>query len=90
MVTFYKKGTCHLEFTNEELLKKLNIFGCQQKGWLPPGYGKKKYQQMEPEERAVVDEFEGKDSYEQTVANANYYIYTPESSLQLLEVREAV
>lgn len=89
-VTFYKKGTCHLEFTNEELLKKLNIFGCQQKGWLPPGYGKKKYQQMEPEERAVVDEFEGKDSYEQTVANANYYIYTPESSLQLLEVREAV
>jgi len=90
MVTFYKKGTCHIEFTNEELLKKLNIFGCQQKGWLPPGYGKKRYQQMELEERAVVDEFEGKESYEQTVARADYYIYDPGSSLQLLEVKEAV
>ena len=35
-VTFYKKGTCHLEFINEDLLKKLNIFGSQQKKWLPP------------------------------------------------------
>lgn len=87
MVTFYKKGTCHIEFTNEELLKKLNIFGCQQKGWLPPGYGKKTYQQMEPEERAVVDEFEGEDGYKQTMANAKYYIYSPENSLHLLEDR---
>lgn len=31
MVTFYKKGTCHIEFTNLELLKKFNIFGSQQK-----------------------------------------------------------
>lgn len=89
-VTFYKKGTCHIEFTNEELLKKLNIFGCQQKGWLPPGYGKKTYQQMEPEERAVVDEFEGKDSYAQTVARAEYFIYDPGTSVQLLEAKEAV
>lgn len=89
-VTFYKKGTCHLEFENEELLKKLNIFGSQQKGWLPPGYGKKTYQQMEAEERAVVDEFEGKESYEKTVANAKYYIYDPGSSLMLLEDMEAV
>ena len=31
-VTFYKKGTCHITFTNERLLKKLNIFGSQSKG----------------------------------------------------------
>ena len=24
-VTFYKKGTCHIEFTNLELLKRFNI-----------------------------------------------------------------
>lgn len=87
-VTFYKKGTCHIEFTNEELLKKLNIFGSQQKGWLPPGYGKKTYQEMEPEERAVVDDFEGEESYKNTVANAKYYIYDSQNSIRLLEVGE--
>lgn len=81
------RGTCHLEFTNEELLKKLNIFGGQHKRWLPPGYGKKNYQQLDPEEKIVVDEFEGKESYEKTFANAEYYIYKPNSSLGLLEDR---
>lgn len=87
-VTFYKKGTCHIEFTNEELLKKLNIFGSQQKGWLPPGYGKRTYQEMDSEERAVVDEFEGEESYKKTVANAKYYIYDSRDSIQLLEIKE--
>ncbi len=40
-VTFYKKGTCHIVFNDDELLKKFNIFGSQHKGWLPPSYGKK-------------------------------------------------
>ena len=84
-VTFYKKGTCHIEFTNEELLKKLNIFGSQQKRWLPPGYGKKSYTEMDAEERAIIDEFEGEKSYQETVANAKYFIYEPNSSLRLLE-----
>lgn len=88
-VTFYKKGTCHIEFTNEELLKKLNIFGSQQKGWLPPGYGKKTYQEMRPDERAVVDDFEGEESYRQTVANAKYFIYDPKSSIPMIEAHEA-
>lgn len=84
-VTFYKKGTCHIEFHNEELLKKLNIFGSQQKKWLPPGYGKKSYSQMDEAEKAVVDSFEGKNAYEQVFANAGYYIYEPKTSLPALE-----
>lgn len=84
-VTFYKKGTCHLEFINEDLLKKLNIFGSQQKGWLPQGYGKRRYQEMDPEERAVVDSFEGERQYEQTVAKAKYFIYDPATSIKMLE-----
>lgn len=85
-VTFYKKGTIHIEFTNEELLKKLNIFGSQQKKWLPPAYGKKTYAEMDEQERAVVDEFEGEISYRKTMENADYYIYNPENSIKMLEV----
>lgn len=84
-VTFYKKGTMHIEFTNEELLKKLNIFGSQQKKWLPPAYGKKTYAEMDEMERAVVDEFEGEISYKKTLENADYYLYNPEHSVKMLE-----
>ncbi len=74
-VTFYKKGTCHLEFTNERLLKKLNIFGSQRKGWLPSGYGRKHYKDMTREEQHVIDSFEGPMEYEQTVSEAQYYLF---------------
>ncbi len=85
-VTFYKKGTCHIEFTDDELLKKFNIFGSQQKRWLPPSYGKKTYEQMNAEERTVVDEFEGKEEYAKTLSNANYYIYSPDNGFLLDQV----
>lgn len=87
-VSFYKKGTCHIEFINEDLLKKLNIFGSQQKRWLPPGYGKKKYEEMQPEEKAVVDEFEGKEKYAEIVARQDYFIYNPKDSLVGIDVSE--
>ena len=61
--TFYKKGTCHIEFTNEDVLKSFNLFACQRKGWLPPSYGKKSYNDMTPGERKVVDNYEGEASY---------------------------
>lgn len=84
-VTFYKKGTCHIEFTDEDLLKKLNIFGSQQKGWLPQGYGKRRYRDMDPEEQQVIDSFEGEESYAKTVERANYFIYDPMTSVKMLE-----
>lgn len=70
-VTFYKKGTAHITFTNEEALKRLNIFGCQKKGWLPPSYGKKKYQDMDEEEQKVIDEFEGEQTYDEMFVSGN-------------------
>lgn len=85
-VTFYKKGTCHIEFTNLELLKKLNIFGSQQKGWLPPAYGKRSYADMDDESKRVIDEFEGEKSYKDTLNNAEYFIYDPKNSLPKLEM----
>ena len=81
-VTFYKKGTCHIEFRDMDLLKKLNIFGSQQKGWLPPAYGKKKYSDMDASEKAVVDEFEGKREYEKTLSNSEYFIYNPQRDIK--------
>lgn len=80
-ITCYKKGTCHITFKDEELLKKFNLFGSQRKGWLPPSYGKVSYEDMDEEERAVVDEFEGEESYKHTVANSAYLL----GGIQLLE-----
>ena len=78
-VTFYKKGTCHITFTNERLLEKFNIFGCQRKGWLPPSYGKKRRENMTQAEITVVDSFhEHKGGlchdYDGIVRDSKYYI----------------
>lgn len=83
-VTFYKKGTCHITFTDDDLLKKFNLFGCQRKGWLPPSYGKKKYSEMDAEERRVIDEFEGEASYAETLKNKEYFICEDSSLAKLL------
>lgn len=82
-VTFYKKGTCHITFTNEELLKKFNIFGSQHRGWLPPSYGKKKYSEMNGEEKAVINEFEGESSYNKVLCNTGYYMADSNTFLAL-------
>lgn len=85
MVTFYKKGTCHIEFTNLEILKKFNIFGSQQKGWLPPSYGKSTYCDMTAEEKSVVDDFEGENAYKETMNNTKYYLFNSNSVILLEE-----
>lgn len=83
-ITFYKKGTCHITFTNPELLKKFNIFGSQKKGWLPPSYGKKQYKDMTSEEKAVVNEFEGEKEYSKVMSDTKYYLFDGNSSINLL------
>jgi hypothetical protein len=87
-ITFYKKGTCHIVFNDDELLKKFNIFGSQHKGWLPPSYGKKQYKEMTPEEKQVVNEFEGEKEYNKVMSNTKYYIFDS-SNMNLLEDKTA-
>lgn len=74
--TFYKKGTCHLKFhpDTERIIERLNIFASQRGGWLPPNYGKKRYEQMDAEEQRVVDEFQGKDAYDRVMADPGLYL----------------
>ena len=87
-ITFYKKGTCHITFNDEELLKKFNIFGAQHKSWLPPSYGKKKYNDMSQEEKQVVNEFEGEKEYNKVMSNTKYYIFDS-NNMNLLEDKTA-
>jgi hypothetical protein len=80
---FYKKGTLHLEFKNMDLLHKFNLYAAKSKNWLPPTYGKTKYTDMSREEKAVIDEFEGKESYNKVLNNKAYYIVKTEELLKL-------
>lgn len=79
---FKKKGTVHIFFTNAEVLKKFNIFGGRKKNWLPPNYGKTAYDDMGKDAQAVVDSFEGKAAYADTLKNARFYL--PACTLAML------
>lgn len=72
--TFYKKGTIHLVFDCPELIERFNIYAAQHKAWLPPSYGKKAYKDMNTEEKAVIDSFQGEEAYRTVMAKANYYL----------------
>lgn len=74
-ITFYKKGTAHIKFKDLELLEKFNIYGSMKKGWLPPSYGKKKYQDMDIDEKKVIDEFNGgEEEYNKVILDNKFYI----------------
>ena len=66
-VTAHKKGTAHLTFLNEDILRRFNVVACRGKGWLPGDFGAKPYDLLSIEEKAVVDSFEGKESYDSYV-----------------------
>ncbi len=83
MITLYKKGTCHLEFTSLETLKKFNIFGSNKKGWLPPGYGTKAYHEMSEDERHVIDDYQGQEDYNFLMLQPNKYLFDPSTQLKL-------
>lgn len=81
--TFYKKGTCHIQWKNPRLVEKLNIFGSQKKGWLPPSYGRKEYADMSEEEKAVIDGFQGKEAYADVLKEPDYFLMNSTMPLQI-------
>lgn len=85
-LTFYKKGTCHVEFKDLKLLAKFNLFAARGKNWLPPSFGRKHYKDMTPEEQRVVSSFTedttGK-KYEEIMSRADYYLQTGSEMLNL-------
>lgn len=85
--TFYKKGTVHLVFTCSELIERFNIYAGQRKAWLPPSYGKKVYKDMTAEEKAVIDDFQGEQAYNEVMAKSNYYL-APVTNNQMLMLQD--
>lgn len=61
----YRKGTLHLTFKDEDILRKFNYVACAHKGFLPGNFGKTEYTQMTHEEQAVVNDFCGRETYEE-------------------------
>ena len=84
-VTFYKKGTCHIAFRDRKIVDRLNIFVGRNRAWLPPSYGKVSYAEMDDESRRVVDEFQGREAYEEVFAHRNDYLIDVSSQLLLTD-----
>lgn len=83
-LTFYQKGTCHIEFKDMNILARFNIFAARGKNWLPPSFGKKKYKDMTAEEQKVAKSFMGTaDRYDKVVQHANYFLAPLSDSSQL-------
>ena len=66
-MTPYKKGTIHLIFNSEDILRRFNVVACKGKGWLPQDYGVKPVKQLTADEKAVATSFEGIESYSKNV-----------------------
>jgi len=79
-MTCHKKGTLHLKFNDEGILRRFNIAACRGKNWLPHEYGNKPYHEMDAEEKAVVESFEGVVEYN---SNVGLPLYPSHNLLQL-------
>ena len=86
--SIYKKGTCHLKFTDEAVVDALNIYVGKHKNWLPPSYGKVAYEDLNEEEKAVVDDFQGREEYEKVYKNPDKYLFETSAMLALPETSE--
>ena len=93
-VDLFKKGTVHIKFRPEAmpLVDRLNIFAAQNRGWLPPNYGKAHYSTMDAEEKAVVDSFNGdgtegsgEKAYTEIMRNRDYYLSAPRPTTLMIE-----
>lgn len=58
-VSVFKKGTLHIQFKDEDLLRKFNIEACKRKGFLPMDYGDKDISELNEDRKNIVVEFEG-------------------------------
>jgi methylase of polypeptide subunit release factors len=66
-ITCYKKGTMHLTFNDEDILRRFNVAACVGKNWLPCNYGAAPFDDLPKEEQSVVESFEGRKSYNENL-----------------------
>lgn len=82
IISIFKKGTIHLTFRNEDIRRRFNIEAGKKKNWLPPSYGTKHYSEMEVDEKQIVEEFEGINTYNK---NFNLVGFVHKPNIKLLE-----
>jgi hypothetical protein len=68
-ISVFKKGTIHLEFLNDDILRRFNVTACKHKQWLPFDYGTKPFKFMCQAEQNIVESFEGEKSYTQNLSS---------------------
>ena len=54
IVSTYKKHTCHIEFKDKKALAKFNYLGAKGRNWIDSSWGKKRYEDMNDEEKEIV------------------------------------
>lgn len=90
-VTFFKKGTVHITFHDQDLVDRYNIYCAGQSNELPPNYGKVRYDDLSDKEKAVVDGFNGDGTdgsgeakYTEIYEHQDRYLVQPKQSHQAL------
>jgi len=78
--TVFKKGTIHLTFKDEDVLRRFNTVACKGKNWLPCDYGDKPYRDCSEKEKEVIHSFEGAASY---IKNFGGQLFAKKDLLQI-------
>lgn len=73
----YQKGTIHIKYKDENLLRQLNILAGKGKNWLPDNFMKKRYNDMSSEEKDLVKEFGFKPFEYDELVSTNTGSYIP-------------
>lgn len=81
-LTAYKKGTLHLTFSDDDILRRFNIAACLGKKWLPHDYGSRSYGDCSGDEQAVIDSFEGMAAYTEHLGRP---LFSTKNPLRLTE-----
>ena len=76
IIDVFKKGTLHITYKDENLLKQFNIIAGKSKNWLPDDFMTKSYSNMSDKEKELVKEFGFKPfAYDELVSkNTGNYI----------------
>jgi len=75
-ITVYMKGTMHLEFNDDNILRRFNVAACMGKNWLPGDYGSRHYNDCPEEEKMVIESFEGAESYTKNINQPVFVAHT--------------
>lgn len=81
--TAHKKGTIHLTFRNEDILRRFNVVACRGKGWLPQDYGTKPFRELTCEAQSVAQAFEGAVSYDKEAKKPLFAVLNGGSQIKI-------